>query len=283
MAFPQQFGSPTPVVITDASGNTGTSANLPVIDASVGALNAAGPVFCELIGWLDGAGKLQAVSAANPLPVTSAGGGGGGAVTNAGTFAVQASITTLGQALAAASVPVVLPAAQITTLTPPAAITGFALEAGNLASIKADTDKIPALGQALAAASVPVVLTAAQLTTLTPPASVSVSNFPATQAVSLASMPSTPVTGTFFQTTQPVSAASLPLPSNAAQETGGNLAAIAASQATTALQTRNDAQAMDVLCEILAQLRLLNMNFASCAPSALVDQDGMVTDIFPVN
>lgn len=57
--------------------------------------------------------------------------------------------------------------------------------------------------------------------------SVSVSNFPATQAVSIATMPSTPVTGTFWQTTQPVSATSLPLPTNAAQETGGNLATIA--------------------------------------------------------
>lgn len=35
-----------------------------------------------------------------------------------------------------------------------------------------------------------------------------------------------PVSGTFYQATQPVSAASLPLPSNAAQETGGNLASI---------------------------------------------------------
>lgn len=35
-----------------------------------------------------------------------------------------------------------------------------------------------------------------------------------------------PVSGTFFQATQPVSAASLPLPSNAAQETGGNLATL---------------------------------------------------------
>ena len=34
------------------------------------------------------------------------------------------------------------------------------------------------------------------------------------------------VTGTFWQTTQPVSAVALPLPSNAAQETGGNLATI---------------------------------------------------------
>ncbi len=49
----------------------------------------------------------------------------------------------------------------------------LALESGgNLASIKAKTDNIPALGQALAAGSVPVVLTASQLTTLTPPAAI---------------------------------------------------------------------------------------------------------------
>lgn len=41
---------------------------------------------------------------------------------------VDTKLPALGQALAAASVPVVLPAATITTLTPPAAITGFATE-----------------------------------------------------------------------------------------------------------------------------------------------------------
>ena len=40
--------------------------------------------------------------------------------------------------------------------------------------------------------------------------SVSVSNFPATQPVSLATAPTTPVTGTFWQTTQPVSLATAP-------------------------------------------------------------------------
>jgi hypothetical protein len=66
-----------------------------------------------------------------------------------------------------------LPAATVSTLTPPAAITNFANETGgNLAAIKAKTDNIPALGQALAAASVPVVLTAAQMSTLTPPAAI---------------------------------------------------------------------------------------------------------------
>jgi hypothetical protein len=73
--------------------------------------------------------------------------------------------------------------------------------------------------------------------TVTVSGSVSVSNFPgtqpvsgtfwqATQPISIASMPSTPVTGTFWQATQPVSATSLPLPTGAAVESGGNLAAI---------------------------------------------------------
>lgn len=81
---------------------------------------------------------------------------------------------------------------------------------------------------------------------------VSVSNFPSTQAVSIAT--NTPdvtdraarllghvavdnvslaVTGTFWQATQPISAASLPLPANAALETGGNIAAIAAKDFAT--------------------------------------------------
>ena len=85
-----------------------------------------------------------------------------------------AKIPAQGQALAAASMPVVLTAIQQTALTPPAAITGFALEAGHLATIDTSTAKIPAQGQALAAASLPVVLTAAQITTLTPLATVAV-------------------------------------------------------------------------------------------------------------
>lgn len=45
------------------------------------------------------------------------------------TTSIDAKIPALGQALAAASTPVVLTAAQITTLTPPAAITGFSTSA----------------------------------------------------------------------------------------------------------------------------------------------------------
>jgi len=111
---------------------------------------------------------------------------------------------------------VVLTAAQLTTLTPPAAITNFANETGgNLATVKTNTDKIPAQGQALAAASTPVVLTAAQITTLTPPAAItgfatSANQLANNHNVVVTSAPTTAVTGTFFQATQPVSLASVP-------------------------------------------------------------------------
>jgi hypothetical protein len=63
-------------------------------------------------------------------------------------------IPAQGQALAAASMPVVLPAAQITTLTPPAAITNFANETGgNLAAAKTDLDTLAGIVSAAKAAT----------------------------------------------------------------------------------------------------------------------------------
>lgn len=198
---------------------------------------------------------------------------------NASLASLDTKAPALGQALAAASVPVVLTAAQLSTLTPLAtvAVTGPLTDtqiratalpvsgtffqatqpvsalslplpsgAATETTLAAINTKVPALGQALAASSTPVVLTAAQITTLTPLSSVSVSNFPATQAVSgpltdtqlrLTPVPisgtvttggltdtqiratALPVSGTFFQATQPVSAVSLPLPAGASTET----------------------------------------------------------------
>lgn len=86
----------------------------------------------------------------------------------------------LGQQLAAASIPIVLTAAQITTLTPPAAITGFATSAKQLA----DNHQVTISNASLA---------------------VTGTFYQATQPVSIATMPTTPVTGTFWQTTQPIS------------------------------------------------------------------------------
>ena len=55
---------------------------------------------------------------------------------NTSLASIDSKTPSLGQALSAASVPVVLPASQITTLTPPAAITNYALETGgNLATL----------------------------------------------------------------------------------------------------------------------------------------------------
>lgn len=109
-----------------------------------------------------------AISAASlPLPANAAQETGGNLATIKNSVG---NIPALGQALAGSSVPVVLTAAQISTMTPPAAITGFALESGgNLAAIKTDTDKIPSQGQALAAGSLPVVLTALQFAGLEAP------------------------------------------------------------------------------------------------------------------
>lgn len=89
-------------------------------------------------------GTATYVSAADPLPVTISGVATAALQTTANgilttmdadTGAIATSVASidtktpaLGQALAAASVPVVLTAAQISTLTPPAAINGFATE-----------------------------------------------------------------------------------------------------------------------------------------------------------
>lgn len=62
----------------------------------------------------------------------------GALVTN---LAVGGTVVSLGQQTAANSIPVILPSATVTTLTPPAAITNFANETGgNLAAMKADLD-----------------------------------------------------------------------------------------------------------------------------------------------
>ena len=138
---------------------------------------------------------------------------------------------SLGQQLAASSLPVVLTAAQLSTLTPPAAITGFATSANQsteITSLASIDGKLPALGQALAAASVPVILPSATITTLTPPAAITGFATSAKQdtidtsintllkpASTLAAVTSitnpVAVTGTFFQATQPVSIATAPV------------------------------------------------------------------------
>lgn len=156
---------------------------------------ATGSFYFDTFGGVDysvakaafgAAGSITLVSAADPLPVTISGVStaalqttGNGILTtiDADTGAIATAAASidgktpaLGQALAAASVPVVLTAAQISTLTPPAAISGFALES----SLSALNGKVTACN---------------------------------TGAVVVSSMPTVAVTGTFWQATQPVSLA----------------------------------------------------------------------------
>lgn len=154
--------TPTLVNVNPATGAViveGGSGGTEYTDAGTPPANPVG----NTIEWDEG-GTWRTVSTAKPLPVTASIDTTGLATTttdtNTGTIAgdttsIDGKTPALGQALAASSVPVVLTAAQITTLTPPAAITGFATSA-----------KQPALGTAGTASS--DVLTVQGIASMTP-------------------------------------------------------------------------------------------------------------------
>lgn len=181
-----------------------SSANpLPITAAAMplpsGAASAANQV--TVIGHLDGLeGLLTTIDADTGALVTSA-------------ASIDTKTPALGQALAAASVPVVLTAAQITTLTPPAAITGFATEAKQ-DSIIGHVDGIEGLLTTIAAGQLP------------DSHNVTIDN------ASIA------VTGTFWQAIQPVSLASVP---SHAVTNGGTFVVQENGGALTALQLIDDA------------------------------------------
>lgn len=112
----------------------------------------------------DDTGKLGSVhtDADGNLKVTVVSGGGGGGGGGDASAANQVTQTTkltsidgktpaLGQALAAASTPVVLTALQVTALTPPAAITGFATAANQAAEIALLPTPLDSIGNPLPA------------------------------------------------------------------------------------------------------------------------------------
>lgn len=235
-------GIPVPLNL-DSSGNLkvsgtggGGGADVQYTDGDATITHPIGtiPVFNK-------AGTITAVSDTNPLPTSASISLTNYANETGGNLAaIKADtdkIPSQGQALAAASTPVVLPAAQITTLTPPAAITNYANETGGnlatiagkdfatqttLALIKAKTDNIDvALSTRTKPADQQHVIVDSGVTTGLTDTQLRATAVP----VSLATAPTTPVTGTFFQVTQPVSVASLPLPTGAAtsaSQTTGN-------------------------------------------------------------
>ena len=72
------FTNPFPVELSDGTNPLGTPSNplsVNVItgggtNASVGLTGATAPTSATEVGWVDGTGKLQSISAANPLPVS---------------------------------------------------------------------------------------------------------------------------------------------------------------------------------------------------------------------
>lgn len=91
----------------------------------------------------DNGGSLTVDAVSLPLP-TGASTSSLQTTGNTSLSNIDTKTPALGQALSASSVPVVLPAVQLITLTPPAAITGFSLETTQ-ALVKAKTDNIDVL------------------------------------------------------------------------------------------------------------------------------------------
>ncbi|HEX9059157.1 MAG TPA: hypothetical protein VF941_03165 [Clostridia bacterium] len=205
---------PMHVAVVDASGNQITSFGGSGGNAAASATGAAVPADADYIGF-NSAGNLVGVSSSAPLPITIISGNPTSITANAGTnlntsalaletggnlAAIKADVDKIpsqGQALAAASMPVVLPAAQITTLTPPTN-TGYALDS-SLSTINTSLADVATIGAKTDAKS-----------TATDATSVSMMSVLKEISAMVQAPPSTPVTGTFWQATQPVSLASLP-------------------------------------------------------------------------
>jgi hypothetical protein len=137
-------GASVPVVLTAAQLSTLTPLATVAVTGVATAANQATVIasLASIDGHVDGVeGSLSSIDAkitavntgavvvsSSALP-TGASTAARQDTANTSLGSLDAKAPALGQALAAASVPVVLPAAQITTLTPPAAITGFATSA----------------------------------------------------------------------------------------------------------------------------------------------------------
>jgi len=196
------------------------------------------------------AGPESLVAAGNALPVSAA-------TLPLPTGAAQDSSlatinTTLGSPLQAggavsvSNFPTTQPVSGTITTTPPAnastnvaqfggtnVVTGTGASGAGIPRVTVSSDSTHQVNQGTNAA-----LANAWATKLTDAVTGPVKVLPASTAAAAADVAlvvavspnnTIPVSGSFFQATQPISAASLPLPANAAQETGGNLAALVAA------------------------------------------------------
>ena len=188
----QLRATPVPVSFAGGTGLTNTELRATPVPVSLTSTTITGTVAATQ----SGAWNVTNISGTVSLP-TGASTGALQTTGNSSLSSIDGKVPALGQALAAASTPVVLTAAQVTTLTPPAAITGFstettlaalnakvtavntgavvvsssalptgastsALQTTGNASLTSLDGKTPALGQAAMVASAPVVLASDQ-------------------------------------------------------------------------------------------------------------------------
>ena len=62
-----------------------------------------------------------------------------------------------------------------------------------------------------------------------------------------------------------------------ALESGGNLAQIAAGSVMLSQQAQENAALMAIMTLLLAEIRLLNANFANCTPGGNTDASGFIS------
>lgn len=185
----------------------------PVTANGISTINVAGcqKARVSASAWTSGTAGLTLHSEGVSGSSSSTGGDASAAnqaTANASLASIDGKTPALGQAVAGSSSPVVLPAAQITTLTPPAAITGFATAVKQPALGTAGSPSTDVLSVQGVASGTPMPISAATLPL--PTGAATSSNQPALVSGRVPVDPS--------GVTSPVSAASLPLPSGAATD-----------------------------------------------------------------
>ena len=232
----QYFRLPTISIPAPVGG--ATSANQTLEIASLSSIDSKTPALVSGRQPVDGSGVTQPISAAAlPLP-TGASTAANQTATNGSLSSIDSKVPVLGQASATASMPVVLPAAQIAALAPLASVAVTQAVGTNLhavidnfpatqavsgtiavtqaigtslhAVIDSGTVSVSAIASALPAGANAIgSVTVSNLPSTQPiSGAVSVSNFPATQATTVTNFPATQATTvTNFPSTQPISGA----------------------------------------------------------------------------
>lgn len=209
--------------------------------------------------------KVDTLLLKDILKKTGTGGGGGGStggLTNTELRATPVPVAVSGNVTVSNPTPQGLTDAQIraTPLPVSGTITVSNPTAVGLTDAQLRASAVPVSGTVAISNQVSQPLTDAQIRATALP-------------VSIASMPTTPVTGTFFQATQPVSAVSLPLPTGAA--TDSTVVAMSAKlPATLGTKTIANALAVSIASDQTVPVSAASLPLPSGAATAAAQTTG---------